>query len=57
MTAEPSPNQTNEPIANHDIEAHTVTGGGGINLRVDETGDADSQSILFVHGFSASRVV
>lgn len=57
MTAEPSPNQTNEPIANHDTEAHTVTGGGGINLRVDETGDADSQSILFVHGFSASRVV
>jgi pimeloyl-ACP methyl ester carboxylesterase len=24
---------------------------------VDETGDADSQSVLFVHGFSASRVV
>lgn len=39
------------------IEARTVTGGGGSDVRVDETCPADGQPILFVHGFSASRLV
>lgn len=39
------------------VKAHTVTGGGGIDIRVDETGNEDGQPILFVHGFSMSRLV
>ena len=38
-------------------DAHVVTGGGGVDLRVDETGTADERPILFVHGFSGSRLV
>lgn len=38
------------------MQSHTVTGGNGINLHVDETGQTDGQSILFVHGYSQSRL-
>lgn len=40
-----------------DVTAHTVTGGGDIDIRVDEAGNEDGQPILFVHGFSMSRLV
>ncbi len=38
------------------MNSHTVSGGGGIDLRVDETGTADGQPILFIHGYSQSRL-
>lgn len=40
-----------------DVRADTVTGGGDIDIRVDETGNEEGQPILFVHGFSMSRLV
>lgn len=40
-----------------DVKAHTVTGGGDIDIHVNETGNEDGQPILFVHGFSMSRLV
>ena len=39
------------------VKTHTVAGGGDIEIRVDETGNEDGQPILFVHGFSMSRLV
>lgn len=38
------------------MQSHEVTGGGGITLRVDETGNETGQSILFIHGYSQSRL-
>lgn len=38
------------------MESHTVTGGDGIDLRVDETGPADGRPILFIHGYTQSRL-
>ena len=38
------------------MERHTVTGGGGVDLRVDEAGTPDGDPILFVHGYSQSRL-
>ncbi|MEF8789656.1 MAG: alpha/beta hydrolase [Haloarculaceae archaeon] len=38
------------------MESHTVTGGGGIDLHVDETGPADGRPILFIHGYTQSRL-
>ena len=38
------------------MDAHTVTGGGGTELRVDETGNPDGRPILFIHGYSQSRL-
>lgn len=40
-----------------DVKAHTVTGGGDLDIHVDETGTEGGQPILFVHGFSMSRLV
>jgi pimeloyl-ACP methyl ester carboxylesterase len=37
------------------MRTHTVTGGGGIELHVADTGPVDAQPILFVHGFSQSH--
>jgi non-heme chloroperoxidase len=34
------------------ISSHTVTGGGGLELHVQETGKPDGKPILFIHGFS-----
>jgi pimeloyl-ACP methyl ester carboxylesterase len=38
------------------MRAHSVTGGGGIRLHVEETGNPDGQPILFIHGFSQCRL-
>ncbi|MFC7200806.1 alpha/beta fold hydrolase [Halospeciosus flavus] len=38
------------------MENHTVTGGGGVDIRVDATGPEDARPILFVHGYSQSRL-
>jgi len=38
------------------IDTHTVAGGGGTGLRVDETGDPDGQAILFIYGYSQSQL-
>lgn len=38
------------------MDSHTVTGGGGITLHVDETGPKDGQPILFIHGYTQSRL-
>jgi len=38
------------------MQTHTVTGGGGIRLHVDETGNPAGRSILFLHGFSHCRL-
>ncbi|MGH9119159.1 MAG: alpha/beta fold hydrolase [Acidimicrobiales bacterium] len=35
---------------------HRVFGGGGLELRVDETGSPDGRPILFIHGFSQCRL-
>jgi pimeloyl-ACP methyl ester carboxylesterase len=35
---------------------HRVTGGGGVGLRVDETGNRSGRPILFIHGFSQCRL-
>ncbi len=38
------------------MQSHTVTGGDGTDLRVDETGRADGRPILFIHGYTQSRL-
>ncbi|MDF9746807.1 alpha/beta fold hydrolase [Natrinema salsiterrestre] len=37
------------------MKEHTVTGGGGIELHVEERGNADGRPILFIHGYTQSR--
>lgn len=36
------------------MHSHDVTGGGGVTLHVDETGNESGRSILFINGFSTS---
>lgn len=38
------------------MKSHTVIGGGGLKLRVDETGNPNGKSLLFIHGFAQSRL-
>ena len=38
------------------MNSHTVTGGDGIDIHIDETGDTNGQSILFIHGYTQSRL-
>lgn len=38
------------------MKSHDVTGGGGITLHVDETGNEDGRPILFIHGYTQSRL-
>jgi pimeloyl-ACP methyl ester carboxylesterase len=38
------------------MRTHEVTGGGGCQLHVEEAGDPDGAPILFLHGFSQSRL-
>ena len=38
------------------MRTYSVTGGGGIRLHVEETGTPEGQPILFIHGFSQSRL-
>lgn len=37
------------------MQSHTVSGGGGTDIHVEEAGDADGQAILFIHGYTQSR--
>jgi non-heme chloroperoxidase len=34
------------------MKHHTITGGGGVQLHLAETGDPNGRPILFIHGFS-----
>jgi non-heme chloroperoxidase len=36
------------------MPAHTVTGGGGVRLHVEEAGNTQRPPVLFIHGFSQS---
>lgn len=38
------------------MKAHTIKGGGGIQLHVEETGNKRGRPILFIHGFSQCRL-
>jgi non-heme chloroperoxidase len=38
------------------MKPHTVTGGGGLKLHVQETGNPTGKPILFIHGFSQCRL-
>jgi non-heme chloroperoxidase len=38
------------------MRTHTVTGGGGCQLHVEEVGNPDGRPILFIHGFSQCRL-
>jgi pimeloyl-ACP methyl ester carboxylesterase len=38
------------------MRAYTITGGGGIQLYVDEAGNPNGRPILFIHGFSQCRL-
>jgi len=38
------------------MTAHSITGGGGLRLHVEETGKPDGKPILFIHGFSQCRL-
>jgi non-heme chloroperoxidase len=38
------------------MKAHTVAGGDGIDLHVEETGNENGRPILFIHGYSQSRL-
>jgi len=38
------------------MPARTVTGGGGVEIHVEERGPADAHPIVLIHGFSQSRL-
>jgi pimeloyl-ACP methyl ester carboxylesterase len=38
------------------MNTHTVAGGGGVKLRVDEAGNPNGKPLLFIHGFAQSRL-
>jgi len=38
------------------MKHHTITGGGGVQLHLVETGDPSGRPILFIHGFSQCRL-
>lgn len=38
------------------MKTHSITGGAGLNLHVEETGNRDGKSVLFIHGFSQCRL-
>ena len=38
------------------MKSHTITGGGGIQLHLVETGNPRGRPILFIHGFSQCRL-
>lgn len=38
------------------MTSHSVNGGAGIKLHVDETGNRDGKPVLFIHGFSQCRL-
>jgi pimeloyl-ACP methyl ester carboxylesterase len=38
------------------MQAHTIIGGGGMRLHVDETGNPHGRPMVFLHGFSQCRL-
>lgn len=38
------------------MESHSIAGGGGTTIHVDETGTDDGPPILFIHGYTQSRL-
>ena len=38
------------------MKTYSVSGGGGLKLHVDETGNPSGKPLLFIHGFSQSRL-
>lgn len=38
------------------MKAHTIYGGGDIELYVEERGDPDDSAVIFLHGYSQSRL-
>lgn len=38
------------------VRIHQVTGGGGVQLHVEETGNPSGQQVLFIHGLSQTRL-
>lgn len=38
------------------MRTHTVRGGDGVELHVEERGDADDRAVLFLHGYSQCRL-
>lgn len=38
------------------MESHTIAGGDGVNLYVEETGNENGQPILSIHGYSQSQL-
>lgn len=38
------------------MEAHTIHGGDSVELHVEETGNVDGSVVLFLHGYSQSRL-
>jgi non-heme chloroperoxidase len=38
------------------MPTHTVIGGGGVRLHVEEVGNPSGRPVLFIHGFSQSRL-
>jgi pimeloyl-ACP methyl ester carboxylesterase len=45
-----------EAVDDITIRTHQVTGGGGVQLHVEETGNRSGQPVLFIHGLSQSRL-
>jgi pimeloyl-ACP methyl ester carboxylesterase len=40
----------------YELRSHRVSGGSGVSLHVEETGDPQGRPVLFVHGFSQCRL-
>jgi non-heme chloroperoxidase len=38
------------------VRAHRITGGGGVQLHVEETGNPSGRPVLFIHGLSQSHL-
>jgi non-heme chloroperoxidase len=38
------------------MKTHSIAGGAGLNLHVEETGNRNGKSLLFIHGFSQCRL-
>ena len=38
------------------MKSYKITGGGGVKLHVEETGNPHGRPIVFIHGFSQSRL-
>jgi non-heme chloroperoxidase len=45
-----------EAIEHGTVRTHLVSGAGGVQLRVDETGNRSGRPVLFIHGLAQSRL-